>query len=124
MPTRSRANHSPARHDSDAMVLGAFALPQDHRRSRARPRVRNATGAAAAGGSGVRLTAANIDAHIARAGTGLQGLGRRQFRSGLADRAAGANLDNAQPPGRGDLLVAETSRMCFRALRAGCGGLR
>ena len=39
------------RYDSDAMVLGAFALSQDHRRSRARPGVRNQrAGAAAAGG--------------------------------------------------------------------------
>jgi hypothetical protein len=46
------------------------------------------------------------------------GLGRRQFRSGRADHAGGANLDNTQPPDRGDLLVASRS---LRALRGGTG---
>ena len=58
---------------SDAMVLGAFALSHDYRRSRARSGVRTSEPERPLPADfGVRLTAANIDAHISRAGTDLQ----------------------------------------------------
>ena len=70
---------------------------------------------------GVRLTGTNIDAHISRSRSRPPGLGGRQFRSGRTDHADGANLDDAQSPGRGDLLVTSGS---FRALRGARTGAR
>jgi hypothetical protein len=61
-------------------------------------------GAAAAGGFRVRLTGTYIDAHIARQERAC-GLGLRQLRPRRADRAGGANLEDAQPPRRSHLLV-------------------
>src|SRR5262245_23020036 len=88
------------------MVLGAVALSQDYRRSRprSRPWLQRA---AAAGSDGFRRS---VDGGQRRRAyqaceERARGLGRRQFRSGLADRAGSTKLEDAQPPIRGYLLV-------------------
>ncbi len=78
---------------------------------------------------GVRLTAANIDAHIARAGTGLRAWAAAN--SDLVSPIVRAAPNLAQPPGRGDLLVGRNSTYRRSAVAHGqiagfraCEGMR
>jgi hypothetical protein len=88
-----------------AVVLGALALSQGHRRPRPRSRRPSRAGAAAASGfRGLADRDKRRRAHRARQERAC-GLGLRQLRPRRADHAGGANLEDARPPRRSHLLV-------------------
>jgi hypothetical protein len=105
-PTPLRASRFPRRVTlRRAVVLGALALSQGHRRPRPRSRRPSRAGAAAASGfRGLADRDKRRRAHRARQERAC-GLGLRQLRPRRADHAGGANLEDARPPRRSHLLV-------------------